>query len=259
MYSRARPGNGAPRRRLDVLRKRCLERAQQKRQELLSQRRLSGVEDALQMADTVGHWREIVQAELFAVARPSRGAPSVVAWSEADEARLQQHLGPDGYLELMTATEEALLQELDADLAGLSNGGLDPDGSAREYESFLAQEDALMAARAEETVASTSADGSVLCPLCLRSSLCMLADGTTIVCGRAAADGGGCTLRLDSRGQPAPLELLRERMCLLLNEHGNRCRGCAYGRLATPQEQAAGAAAILLLTCVQCGMDAPVV
>ena len=114
-------------------------------------------------------WREIVQAELHAVAGVGRGSAATTAWNEHDEALLQQHLGRDGYLELMTATEEALLRELQSDLAFLSGGDASEYGAAREYEAFLAQEDALVAASADELDALPGED-AVLCPLCMRGT-----------------------------------------------------------------------------------------
>ena len=249
-------------RRLDALKHRCLQHAQHKRHDLLSTRRLSAAGHAStgegdQMVDDTMQWREIVQAELNSVARNERGAPSSF-WTEADEAALQRQLGPDGYLELMAATEEMLLRELQSDVAYLGGTSVGPDteGSSREYEAFLAQEEATIAACAEDIGAMSGE--IVLCPLCMRGTLQLLADGT-IVSGRSAADGGGCTLRLDSRGHPAPLEALRELMCALLTEHGQQCQGFACCRLPTPQEQAAGAAGALLLACPQCGADVPVV
>jgi hypothetical protein len=251
MHARQPRNDNAQKRRLDSLRHRCLQRAQQKRQELLLTTRLQPGGRSPAAADAA-HWREIVHAELNAVGRSERAAGA--AWSEVDEALLQQQLGTDGYLELMMATEEALVRELDADLAQLG-----ADGSAREYEAFLAHEAAVLAASADEQHSAPQGEEAVLCPLCMRGTLVLLADRTTIVCDRAAADGGGCNLLLDARGHPAPLEAVRQRMCLLLGEHAQRCGGCAYGRLPTLHEQAAGAPCALFLSCAQCGVNVPVV
>ena len=188
-------------------------------------------------------YRSIVHTELNMV----NGRTSIV-WGEGDDAQLQQQLGHDAYLELMTSTEEALLRELEVDLAYL--GGDDQTG---EYEAYMAHQELMAVASVEE--APLQNEDRVLCPLCLRGSL-QLRDGCLIVCDRWATDGGGCNLHLETQGHPSPLELLRERMCLLLNEHGSHCRGSACCRLPLQGEQATG---LLLLTCQQCGMDAPVV
>lgn len=170
-------------------------------------------------------------------------------WGEDDDTLLQQQLGRDGYLALMVASEEALLREFETDLAGLQAAA---DVSS-EYEEYLAHQDALLAVSMDEPPPPT--DDRVLCPLCMRGAL-ELREGWLVVCDRGAADGGGCSLQLDARGHPAPLELIRERMCLLLSGHGERCRGSASCRLPLPHEQAG---ALLLLACPQCGMDVPVV
>jgi len=63
-------------------------------------------------------------------------------------------------------------------------------------------------------------------------------------------------LLLDARGHPAPIELMRERMCALLDEHGGRCRAHPVCRLAAPAERHVGT---LLFACQVCGVLAAVV
>ena len=126
MHARQPRNDNAQKRRLDSLRHRCLQRAQQKRQELLLTTRLQPGGRSPAAADAA-HWREIVHAELNAVGRSERAAGA--AWSDVDEALLQQQLGTDGYLELMMATEEALVRELDADLAQLGADGRAPSST----------------------------------------------------------------------------------------------------------------------------------
>ena len=124
MHARQARADNAHQRRLDALRQRCVKRAQQKRQEKLLTRRLGQTAEGAQTEDAM-RWREIVQAELKSVVRVEQGTEST-RWSEADEAFLQQQLGPNGYLELMMATEQALLHELQADVASRLGQSLPP-------------------------------------------------------------------------------------------------------------------------------------
>lgn len=191
------------------------------------------------------------------------------AWSEADEAALQATLGREAYLELMAATEEVLLRELGGDLPTDELGGDDHQftqsaAAAREYEEFIAAQ----AESFEDEDDGFGEDAAVLCPLCVRSTLVHKSDGF-IVCRRESLGGtsaqptwkqcgesGGCTLRLDARGHLAPLELLRERMDVLLREHSQRCTGQACCRLPQPAEQSLG---MLLFCCTTCGTTTGVV
>ena len=170
-------------------------------------------------------------------ARPS-------AWSEADEATLQAALGREAYLELIAATEETLLRELQREDA------VDGGSSAQEFEEYLAAEDALLAQDFETS--SPVSESAVLCPLCMRARLILTADGC-VACS-AAADG--CALHLDARGHPAPLDLLRERMDVLLREHAQQCGGPPCCRLPLPPERQIG---MLLFCCPACGIATGVV
>ena len=109
-------------------------------------------------------------------------------------------------------------------------------------------------ARASRSVAvgCDAAGSGVLCPLCARGLLTLAPDGC-VACS-AAADG--CALRLDARGHPAPIELLRERMDALLCEHGRRCGGPPSCRLPLPAERHLG---MLLFCCATCGVATGVV
>ena len=201
------------------------------------------------------------------VAEELRRSPSETArpsaWSEADEARLQATLGREAYIELMAATEEELVRELQqqeeaAAAAAAAGSGAAPTGSvadgALEYEEFLEAEDALLQQIAEAEAADGGLGGpsNVLCPLCVRAPLVLTADG----CVACSAAGDGCALRLDARGHPQPLELLRERMDTLLREHGQRCGGPPCCRLPAVHERHLG---MLLFCCNTCGVSVGVV
>ncbi|KAL1524277.1 hypothetical protein AB1Y20_019180 [Prymnesium parvum] len=230
-------------RRIEALRERCVQHAQQRRQLLLWERRGAPSSKAPDP-----QLQAIVRAELNSVSsRPS------ARWTEADEAELQAELGPEGYLELMAATEAELLHELQADLAHLHGAVI--DGHVREYESYLEQEQALLCAGAEAAVWMGAE--SVLCPVCMRGALHF--NGAAVVCSRHSSDGAGCPLWLQAQPHPEPLEVLRERMSALLDEHGRGCQAVPRCRMVSAHEQAAGVAACLLLDCTQCGSHAPVV
>lgn len=193
-----------------------------------------------------------IVAEEVQRSRTGSDAARPSAWSDADEALLQTQLGREAYLELMAATEESLVRELSQQGEG---------AVAEEYEDYLAAEDALLAQQIAESdsqyeyASSPGAEpdgASILCPLCVRAQLTVTADGCVACCG--AADG--CPLRLDARGHPAPLELLRERMDTLLREHGHRCSGQPICRLPLPAERPLG---MLLFCCPACGIATGVV
>ena len=230
------------------LRRRCLVRAAAQRQALLGQHRQASM--AISMASIVAEeLRKCCSGG--AEARPS-------AWSEMDEARLQEQLGQDAYLELMAATEESLLREMHQVEALAQAGGA--DNEEQEYEEYLAAEDALYAQSAAEGAEpsllldadASSMEDRVLCPLCVRARLVLLPDG----CIACSAAGDGCMLRLDARGHPAPLALLRERMDRLLREHSQHCQGAPCCRLPLPAERHVG---MLLFCCVSCGTATGVV
>ena len=241
----------------DQLRRRCLMRAAEQRHALLAKSRaLEGLAmDASDMApaamDTID--MAAIVADEVRRARAGEDASGPQSWDEADEARLQAQLGRDAYLELMAAAEQSLIDELETGAGGGSGEWL----MAQEYEAYLAaeEEDLSLAAAADAEYSSQpeAGDATVLCPLCVRAHLTLTSDGCVACSG--AADG--CTLRLDARGHPAPLELLRERMESLLSEHGRRCGGQPCCRLPlNPAEQALG---MLLFCCPVCGIATGVV
>ena len=223
------------------LRRRCLVRAAAQRQALLSQHRQASV--AISMASIVAEELRSVRAGGEA-ARPS-------AWSEEDEALLQAQLGREAYLELMAATEETLLRELDQE-ASMACGSSEWS-MAEDYEEYLTAEDALIAQLDGETTPPLDGGSTgVLCPLCVRAPLTLTADG----CVKCSAAGDGCALQLDAKGHPAPIDLLRERMDALLREHGQRCNGPPCCRLPLPAERPLG---MLLFCCHVCGVVTGVV
>jgi hypothetical protein len=222
------------------LRRRCMLRAAAQRQALLAQHRQAS--EAISMAALVAD--ELRRTPIGGEARPS-------AWSEADELRLQAQLGREAYLELMAATEESLLQELQRharEPAGAAQN--DEWALAQEYEDYLLSEDERFTAQGE--VMPSESPLEILCPLCVAAPLKQTADGC-VTCSAAAT---GCALHLDARGHPAPLELLRERMDTLLREHSQRCAGQACCRLPLPAERSLG---MLLFCCPACGVATGVV
>ena len=235
-----RPGITPGTRLKDDLRRRCLLRVTAQRAALIAQSRQTG--------DAAAACRGILAEELHQAlnAGTSGASRQPSSWSEADEVRLQAQLGQEGYLELMAAAEEALLNEMrkDLEMIGDTHGA-----AAGEYEALLEAEEQLLAAQA---AGGPGAGDDVLCPLCVRSSLVLAADG--FVC---CVDG--CGLRLDARGATAPpLELLRDRMCSLLTEHGLHCNGKACCRLpqGPAEQQELGS---LIFSCATCGIGARVV
>jgi hypothetical protein len=248
------------------LRRRCVVRAAAQRADLVARHRGGSVAAAAAAAA-----QDIIRAELAAwsASPPDSGG----AWREEDEVQLQATLGRDAYLDLMAATEEQLLRELGGEVlrevdggcscsslvAGGSGGGsgcyggggsgADDEAVAHEYEAYLRAE--------EEAAAAAAADAdadAVPCPLCVSAPLQLGADGC-IECSLAPL--GGCALRIDARGHAAPLRLLRERMCALLEEHQARCPAVASCRLpCTPAEAQLG---VLLFGCGTCGLCTGVV
>ena len=173
-----------------------------------------------------------------AEARPS-------AWSETDDANLQVMLGRDEYLVLMAEAEEALMREIELEEAMMA-----PNGE-HEYEEYLAAEEAMLAAA--EGDASQPSDADVLCPVCVRAPLLLTAEG----CVACSAASDSCTLRLDARGHPAPLEHLRARMETLIRDHSRSCSGAHTCRLPTNATEAA--LGMLLFSCSTCGVVTGVV
>ena len=114
--------------------------------------------------------------------------------------------------------------------------------------------DMYMTAQAEEHDATGDEAGAVLCPLCVRSTLALSGDGH-VMCRNGLHDGS-CPLRLPAQGHPAPIELLRERMDVLLREHSQQCGGQACCRLPLPAESSLG---LLLFCCPACGCAVGVV
>jgi hypothetical protein len=236
---------GSPQTRFkDDLRRRCLARLAQKRSSLVEHRR------DMQLSSQL---RGIIAEELRQDSIPRSIRPQPSAWTEADEARLRESLGDDGYAELMSATEEALLQELQQDISLLGDGGL--AATQEEYEQFLAAEEeqlrlACEEARMLESASSMSSGEAVLCPLCARVPVHLDSEGWV-------ACTASCGLRLDARGAPSsPVELLRDRMCTLLTEHGRSCTGMAFCRMTLPTEAHFGR---LLFCCEQCRVCSGVV
>lgn len=237
--ARGRPRDGRLEQRWHAeLRRRCQERLTQSRKGRVAQARSAVVSPHTQSDAPWGMDQDYARGAAGAVG----GASS---WSEADERAIYQQLGHDAYIELMAATEQDLLRELEADVAFLS------EGNTSEYEAYLTHEDALLRAAADEVSAGLAAPDTVPCPLCMRGALQLRADGI-IVCSLGS---DGCALQLDSRGHHAPVEALRARMCSLLQSHGQQCRGLAYCRMPPPGEEGAGR---LLLTCNECGTCATV-
>ena len=218
---------GAQGRLKDDLRRRCLARVAQQRAAQVSKHRFSPPSVRADVA---------LAAEGF---RMDSGGAS--AWSEEDEARLQEQLGHEGYLELMATMDDSLLRELQRDVDSLADGASSGgEAAAREYEAFLAAEESrALAAAAEE-----EGDEGVACPVCVAASLQLDASGW-VTC-RAA-----CGLRLDARGaQSSPLEAIRSRMCELISGHGQHCAGRAFCRLPSTFEQPhLGSLAFCCTTC----------
>jgi hypothetical protein len=186
-----------------------------------------------------------------------RGDATASAWTETDDAQLQATLGRDAYLELMAATEELIMRELEQHGEGALDAEEAANGEAaaavHEYEAYLAAE-AESAREAEALLAEGSTD-AVLCPLCARGTLIVAPDGIVVcTCSQIAA----CPLRLDARGHPAPIDVLRERMDALITEHSRHCDGLASCRLPTLAEQQQGLG-MLLFCCSTCNARVGVV
>ena len=223
------------------LRRRCLARVAEQRATLVSQRRRAHIAieaDGCEM-DTLATGR--ADAIGSTAAAPSN---TPIAWTEADEARLQAQLGHEGYLELMAATEEALLRELEQDLTCLGE-----DASAtREYDDYLAAEEQYAFAQ----MAAGECDDGVLCPVCFQANLQLDAEGFVACAAR-------CGLYLDARQAAGhPLELLRSRLNALHLDHGQRCGGMVACRMTAPGAEQA-ALGPLAFGCDVCGYCARVV
>jgi len=165
-----------------------------------------------------------------------RGAVPVAALCQGiiskqlgEEASCFDGLDEDEYVELMATMEE----ELRASVA------------AEQEAEFLARE-AAEEARLQEMLTEEGVAGAVPCPICSRGTLFVSPEGC-VACSCYQAQGSpfggapagfehGCMLRLDACGVPAPLELLRERMCRLLEEHGRVCQRRPSCRLPLPGE-----------------------
>ena len=224
----------------DDLRRRCVMRAAKQRAELVMRNRMAG--DTLSAA-------QIIAQEL----RAASSSPS--AWTEDDEAQLLASLGRDAYVELMAAAEESMMRELEAYEQHMS-GATDDEAAAREYGAYLAQQETLMTQQPPplddepdgafgDGFGDEDAASSVLCPLCVRAALMVSPDGF-VVCRSET-----CALRLDARGHPTPLELLRERMDSQLSEHGQRCRAQPRCRLPTTADE--HVVGHLFFQCDACG------
>lgn len=222
------PPQGGPRREsalskdraLEGLRRRCLSRARQQRCELIQRSRQDGGgADAAAAALETPSLHGIVASEL----RSAAAGWSAADWSAADR----------DYVDIMAALEQQLLRDLEADVASLVED---------EYLAYESSEEA----RLQQLLASDSAHGAdaVLCPLCYQGYLNVSTEGC-IECSSP------CPLRIDARGHPAPLELLRERMCSLLQQHGCGCDGIPSCRLPSVSERSLG---MLVLSCERCGL-----
>ena len=221
-----------PQNRRQDLRRRCMIRAKQHRTELLAAAR--GTDTQLR---TLCH--SIISAEMEESS--PRGAafrsPAGAAGSSDDH---MHNVGHDEYVEMMAAMEEEIERELRAEL----HGGLAPcvEQELEDYEAYER-------AKFEESSGEPES-AAVLCPLCMQGQLAL----TPTRC--VACDRAGCALRLDAGAHPAPIEMLRERMCTLMDEHGRRCHATPGCRMPTPAERQHGA---LFFGCPACGMHAAVV
>ena len=246
-----RGGTPSTTRLKEDLRRRALARVAEQRAALVQRRRTEpGVSNALDME---------LQWASMGGSRAAGGSTSMssLAWTEADEARLQEQLGHEAYLELMAATEEALLRELESDVTDLDQEEERRVAEAcaiSEYEELLLDEELqeLSGLESGGGGAAVSSDDVVLCPLCWRAGLAL--DGLGFVTCAAQ-----CGLRLDARGATSPpLELLRARLNTLHTDHSRRCTASAGGcRITLPSEQET--LGLLAFGCDACGYCARVV
>lgn len=246
-----RGGTPSTTRLKEDLRRRALARVAEQRAALVQRRRTEpGVSNALDME---------LQWASMGGSRAAGGSTSTssLAWTEADEARLQEQLGHEAYLELMAATEEALLRELESDVTDLDQEEERRVAEAcaiSEYEELLLDEELqeLSGLESGGGGAAVSSDDVVLCPLCWRAGLAL--DGLGFVTCAAQ-----CGLRLDARGATSPpLELLRARLNTLHTDHSRRCTASAGGcRITLPSEQET--LGLLAFGCDACGYCARVV
>lgn len=221
----------------DALRQRCVARAQQHRRELLLRRR-EGC--SVEPMDAQALCREIVSAEM-------RSGGVVV---DNDDDSPWAHLSHDTFIDIMTATEQTLLQEMRDDLASIGDvGGGDNEEAARHYEEYMQGEEERIQALLEQEEAQPPDSGSssnlVPCPLCHQGFVWQTQGG--LECNRRGSHG--CAFQLLTHDHPAPLQLLRERLGTRLQQHAlSGCRGHAQCRLPL-----AGEAGMLLLGCGTCG------
>ena len=218
-----------PQNRRQDLRRRCMIRAKQHRTELLAAAR--GTDTQLR---TLCH--SIVACEMESPGGAAFRSPADAAGSSDDS---MADLGHDEYVEMMAAMEEEIERELRAELHALEPC----------VEQELADYEAYERAKFEASAADPEC-AAVLCPLCMQGQL-TLAAAHCVACDRA-----GCALRLETGGHPAPIEMIRERMCALMDEHARHCGATACCRLPTPAERQHGA---LFFGCPACGVNAVVV
>ena len=226
----------------DDLRRRCLARTTSQRAALIARRRQVHGSVTESHAAALG-------AELMNTydQRTHACVSRTTAWTEADEARLQFELGNEAYLELMAATEESLLLELEADVATLEDtASVEDEPAVREYEAMLAAEECQLLQEAERAPVSDGAAGSVLCPICWQAPLLLDASGF-VTCSAS------CGVHLDARTAPSePLELLRARLDQLHNEHRRTCSAVAGARIPTLIERPT--LGQLAFACPTCGV-----
>ena len=228
----------------EALRQRCVARAQQHRRELLLRRREGGSAEPM---DAQALCREIVSAEM----RSSGGGFSDY---DDDDGGPWADLSHDAFIDIMMATEQTLLQEMRDDLASLDDiGGGDDEAAARHYEEYLRGEEERIQAllEQEEAQPTDSGSGLVPCPLCHQGFVWQTQG--VLECSRRGSHG--CAFQLLTHDHPAPLQLLRERLGTLLQQHAlSGCRGHAQCRMPI-----AGEAGMLLLSCGTCGSQVTVV
>tara|TARA_B110001452_G_scaffold70553_1_gene56971 strand:+ start:584 stop:1333 length:750 start_codon:yes stop_codon:yes gene_type:complete len=228
----------------EALRQRCVARAQQHRREVLLRRREGGSAEPM---DAQALCREIVSAEMRS------GGCGVV--DDDDDDSPWAHLSQDAFIDIMTATEQTLLQEMRDDLASIDDiGGGDDEEAARHYEEYLRGEEERIQALLEQEEAQPPDGGGgnlVPCPLCHQGFVWQTQG--VLECSQRGSHG--CAFRLLTHDHPAPLQLLRERLGTLLQQHAlSGCRGHAQCRMPI-----AGEAGMLLLGCGTCGSQVTVV
>ena len=214
-------------RALAGLRQRCLRRARQQRSELIRQSRDMGSPASVESPLTPDALNGIIASEL----RTAAAHNGLAALADAG--------GSTDYLELMAALEQEVLRDLANDVSSLME---------EEYLAHESSEEAHIQHLLADALPHD--DDKVLCPICYSHHLMLSVDG------RIECEGDGCPLRLDARGHAAPLELLRERMCTLLQQHSETCDGMPTCRMPESHERSLGT---LLLSCVKCQCNIGVV